>query len=342
MSTKTKTTRLTNKFGVARGIDKTFNEQPNIHTTFIYSHGNSATTEFDLPNNVIVIAQCNNEAVYGDFRYDLSKFLFVAQNLKSSLPIDEYVKSLLEVFNRRGQPFCCYTKTCPAMVFSPNDEQFNMRIYDTKESKDILKPEELKTADEINEHVYKFFVDEVLTVFSQMSFQDFVKNTELIKDIFPLKNYNISPEDFDTYLNARKYIFKDIGLCKTGIKRNATVRSNSNSNRKIEKITLQNILGGLDKTQFHVVVVNTCRTGPACALDVSPYMTLQQQFKQYQQFKALGKHALPDTEDFIEDAVGKVNKFKESQNNQSHLGGKKQLVSQKKTIKKQTKKQTKK
>lgn len=338
MSTKTKSTRLTNKFGVARGIDKAFNEQPNIHTTFIYSHGNSATTEFELPDNVIVVAQCNNQAVYGDFKYDLSKFLFVAQNLKSSLPINEYIKHLFEVFNRRGQPFCCYTKTCPTMVFSPNDEQFNMRIYDNEESKDIFKPEELKTADEINEHVYKFFAEEVSPIFSQMSFHDFVKNTEFIKDIFPLKNYNISPKDFDTYMNARKYIFKDIGLCKTDSKRNATVRSNSNSNRKLEKKTLQNVVGGLDKTQFHVVIVNTCRTGPACALDVSPYMTLQQQFKQYQEFKEKGKHALTDNEQFITDVVGKVDAFKQSQNSQSYIGGKKRLVGQKKTIKKQTKK----
>lgn len=277
-------------------------QSTSINTTYIYSHGATKPMTLDVPSNAIVFMQCNNQVIYADFAFDLAKLIFALTNYNVNCnSFKDYVEQLLEVFNKKGALFCCYLKECPDMDFSFDDPELNLQIYNGVER--LLDVQALQIAQRVLSKALDFYKREVLSLFPDLSYQDYLKNTGFLKDVVQ-PNINESIDDFETFLAARELTYK----IRPG---------NSNVARK-PRTSLKSILDGLDPRVFHVVIVNTCRKGDAPSLNVSSGQSLQKQFLQYKELAATrGKHMLP-TEAFLNEACNKLKEFNKQ------YGGKKQ------------------
>jgi hypothetical protein len=294
-----------------------------INKTFIYAHGATVTSnQIVLPNNVIVIAPCNNESINADLRYDLPKFIYAFQQEKlSQETIAIFMEKIQNLFKNK-QPFCYYLDTCPDMKFSVKDNVVNMNIYNNI-SNSSLSITDIEIANFVNNEVTKFYYNEVTKYLPGTSYMKYIYDTAFLKTTVKTE-LKIDDILFDKFLEARNLIYK------------IDITNNNNSST-----TLNDLITDRKKepNKFHIVIVNTCRSGVASLSNVDNTKSLTEQFNQYKINQDSGKHLIDIITDNVKTAIGKkLNDFLISQPQQ--IGGKKKSKTNKTTQKKSLEKKS--
>lgn len=307
-----------------RAVNAVAKAQPiPINTTYIYSHGKTTERILNIPNNVIVFMQCNNQIIFADYKYDLAKLIFaLSKHEVSCTTATGYVDEFYDIFNNQHSLFCCYLRQCPDVQFTFNDDELNLQIYNSKEHSSYLPI--LQTAYKVHMKTLEYYTNEVAPKVP-WSYTKCIKDKRFLDDEFRPNLRQVNEKDYNIFLESRKLFYKDIS---------------GEAIDSPQPISLSDIFQHLeqDKNNFHVVIVNACRQGDPSELNVSKGISLEQ-FQQYQNLKLRGKHMLINN-DFFVDICNKLETF-----NTTLSGGKRQtttITKPKKTTKLDTKKNTKK